>query len=103
MTDNTIKSTDINKDKEVAKKAPAKKAAVKKAATPKIEKESSGQDYKVIIFDSGSAYTSNDIQFTREDYIKEVPTKIADHLLSLENFRLPDQIELEEYLANKEN
>lgn len=107
MTDNVIKSTDVDNKttkKQPAKKAPAKKAVAKK--TPAVVKdEETGIDStstKVIIFESGSSYTSGDYVFTRENPIQEIPEEVANRLLEIENFRLPDQLELEEYLNNKE-
>jgi len=101
MTDNVIKSTDVNKqaDKPV-KKAAAKKSAPKKAdAAPKGVKEG----YKIIIFESGASYVSNSVRFTRDNPIQEVPEADAEILLGLDNFRLPDQFEIEEYFNSKED
>jgi hypothetical protein len=109
MSDNVIKSTDINKqESKPAKKAPAKKAAaVKKPKEEVVEEIVSDssvakEGYQIIIFESGSSYVSNGIRFTRQNPIQEVPTSEANVLLSLDNFRLPDQFEVEEYLNSKE-
>jgi hypothetical protein len=106
-----VKSSDLP---EPTKKAPAKKTAAKKTtakkAAPKAEKSpvpekkvaqpSSGK--KFIYFASGSAYsTKGGIRFTRENRIYQVEEQEADHLLTLDNFRLPTQLELEDYY--KEN
>ena len=103
MSDNVIKSTDVTSAKEESnpvKKAPAKKAAAK----PKEVKEKAvAQNLKVVIFECGASYVSGDISFTREDNIKEVPEDQADFLLTLENFRVPNQIELEEFYNSKED
>lgn len=101
MSDNVIKSTDINKavDKP-AKKAPAKKAAVKKVdATPVV----TDPDLKIVIFESGSSYTSDGIRFTQSNRIQEVPQEVAERLLELDNFRLPNQFEIEDYFNSKED
>ena len=107
MSDNVVKSSDLP---EPTKKAAAKKTTAKKAAAPKAEKSpvpektvakaSAGK--KFIYFDSGAAYsTKGGIRFTRENRIYEIEEQEADHLLTLDNFRLPSQLELEEYY--KEN
>ncbi len=101
MTDNIIKSTDVNQ----ASEKPVKKAAPKKAAPKKAEVSEKGakQGFKVVIFESGFSYVSDSVNFTRANYIQEVPEAEAEHLLSLENFRLPDQLEIEEYFNSKED
>ena len=101
MTDNTIKSTDVNSTSEKpVKKAAPKKAAAKKAdAAPKGVKEG----FKIIVFESGASYVSNTVRFTRSEHIQEVPEAEAELLLGLENFRLPNQFEIEEYLNSKED
>jgi hypothetical protein len=101
MSDNVIKSTDVNsakKEKTVAKKAVAKKVAPKEKVASEI-----APNMKVVIFESGFSYVSGDIIFSREDSIKEVTEETAEFLLTLDNFRLPDQLELEEYLNSKED
>tara|TARA_B100002019_G_scaffold185622_1_gene160306 strand:+ start:3226 stop:3576 length:351 start_codon:yes stop_codon:yes gene_type:complete len=115
MSDNVVKSSDLPEptkapaEKAATKKAPAKKTTAKKAA-PKAEKSpvpkktvskaSAGK--KFIYFASGSAYsTKNGIRFTRENRIYEIEKQEADHLLTLDNFRLPTQLELEDHY--KEN
>ena len=83
-----------------AKKATPKKAAPKKAdAAPKGVQEG----FKIIVFESGSSYVSNSVRFTRDNHIQEVPDAEAELLLALENFRLPDQFEIEEYFNSKED
>jgi hypothetical protein len=104
MSDNVIKSTDVTsatEEKNVVKKAPVKKAAAK----IKVEKKEEGVETgkTVIIFDSGFSYSSGDIQFTREDCIQEVSEDVANFLLTLDNFRLPNTVELEDYLNSKED
>jgi hypothetical protein len=110
MSDNIIKSTDLNKEES----KPVKKTPAKKAAAPKKPKEktanvslpdSSGvrEGYQIIVFESGSSYVSNEIRFTKDNRIQEVPHADAEALLVLENFRLPDQFEVEAYLNSKED
>lgn len=107
MTDNVIKSTDLKKeDPKPVKKVPAKKAAAKKEEV--VEKEqlkTKGlkDGYTLVIFESGASYTSNGIRFTRVDHTQEVLDSDAQILLELENFRLPNQFETENYLNSKED
>jgi hypothetical protein len=106
MSENIVTSTSVNDaDKTPAKKAPAKKAAAKpKEAKPVSSAVSSvNPDLVVIIFESGAAYSGDGLVFTREDNIQEVTHEQAAFLLTLENFRIPDVLELEEYLASKED
>ena len=106
MSDNVIKSTDINKavDKP-AKKAPAKKAPAKKAAIEKVDASPvvTDPDLKIVIFESGSSYTSDGIRFTQSNRIQEVTQEVAERLLELDNFRLPNQFEIEDYFNSKED
>lgn len=105
MTDNTIKSTDVNAPKEKA----VKKAPAKKAAAPKVKAEEKAEDVKVesgklvVIFESGSSYTSNGVRFTRQNPVQEVPVADAAALLELDNFRLANDFEIEEYFNSKED
>lgn len=101
MADNVIKSTDINKESE----KPVKKAAPKKATAKKVEPTANGakNGFKIVVFESGQSYVSNSVRFTRENHIQEVPEAEAEILLAIENFRLPDQLEIEEYLNSKED
>lgn len=103
MSDNTIKSTDVNPESN-EKKAPAKKAAAKKTS-PKVKENietAVNSGYKIIIFESGSSYVSGEIRFTRQNNIQELPEAEANRLLELDNFRIPNQLELEEYLNSRE-
>ena len=103
MSDNVIKSTDVTSAKtetNVVKKAPVKKAAAKIKVEKKVEGVETGKT--VIIFETGFSYSSGDIQFTREDYIQEVSKDVANFLLTLDNFRLPNTVELDDYLNSKE-
>lgn len=101
MADNVIKSTDVNQESE----KPVKKAAPKKAAAKKAEPtaKETKNGFKIIVFESGQSYVSNSVRFTRENHIQEVPEAEAEVLLAIENFRLPDQLEIEEYLNSKED
>lgn len=97
MTDNIV-TTDLVESKPAKKTGPAKGTA-----KPKKEKQeqtdTSIDGSKYIYFSCGAAYvTSNGFVFTRENPIYLVANEEADSLLRLDNFRLPDQIELEEYL-----
>ena len=117
MTDNivTSKSTSAQEAKPV-KKAPAKKAVAK----TKIEKEDTENSIEVeevvssvsskkvgslnlIIFESGASYSANGLRFTRQDNIQEVSDEDFAFLLTLENFRQADPLEIEEYLSSKED
>jgi len=105
MTDNVVTSSSL--DAEDPKKKPAKKAVPKKAAVKKVEaeKETStvSEDKVYVFFESGVAYNSGNLRFTRDNPLQAVTPEQAELLLSLDNFRRPDQLELEEYLASKED
>lgn len=106
MSDNVVKSEDVLSEpiKKVSKTTSAKEKVTKNESdeNPKrrVAKPKSGK--KFVYFESGSAYvTKSGFRFTKENRIYELDIEEADHLLSLENFRLPDQLELEDYY--KEN
>lgn len=113
MSENVVKSEDVAPKKvEKTTKTATEKEKVnkdsktettekpKKATTKKVAKASSGK--KFVYFESGSAYvTKSGFRFTKQNRIYELDIEEADHLLSLDNFRLPDQLELEDYY--KEN
>lgn len=115
MTDNIVTSKDAtgSGDKPVAKKAATKKAAAK----PKISKETedvSTEDkpkktqkktngLNIIVFESGSSYVSGDRRFTKENRIQEVSDEEFAFLTTLDNFRIADPHEIEEYLASRED
>ena len=104
MSDNVIKSADVTSAKaetNAVKKAPVKKAAAKIKVEKKAEDVESGKI--VIIFETGFSYSSGDIQFTRENYIQEISEDAANFLLTLDNFRLPNTVELDDYLNSKED
>lgn len=98
MSDNVVKSEQAS---------PKKSTAVKKKVDPKPEKIMNERDkqiakapdgYKFIFFESGSAYVTVDgRRFTKEKRILLLSNEEADNLLKLSNFRLPNQLELEEY------
>lgn len=103
MTDNIIKSTDVNSEKPVKKPA-AKKAAPKKApASTSASQPETKDGFRVVVFESGASYSSGDYRFTQDNKIQEVPSDIADLLLSIDNFRLPTQEEVDEYFTSKED
>lgn len=59
-------------------------------------------DKKLIFYSSGSGYvTKKGYKFSPSQRIYELDIEEADLLLKLDNFRRPDQLELEEYY--KEN
>lgn len=104
MSDDIIKSTDVN-PKEPVKKTTAKKNAVKKTE-PKIKADKDvvvNSGYKIIVFESGASYVSGEVRFTRQDNIKELPEEEANRLLEFDNFRLPEQWEIEAYLNSRED
>ena len=104
MSDNVIKSTDINKKSEDVEKAPAKKAPAKKAAAKKTTaKAESNNGKQIVVFESGASYSSHGLRFTKEDRIQEVDSDVAEILLSLDNFRLPNQDEIDLFLSSKED
>jgi hypothetical protein len=103
MSDNVVKSGDLQPEKpKPAKKAPAKKAAAPKKEAETKEATASAEGNIIVVFESGAAYTSNEISFTREDWIKEVPTEIALRLLELDNFRIANPFEVEDFFNSKE-
>ena len=87
----------INDDSNEETVSESKKSSVKKK---NIAKPSEGK--KFVFYSSGAGYvTRSGFRFTPENRIYELDIEEADHLLSLDNFRLPDQLELEDYY--KEN
>lgn len=98
MTDNIIKSDDVNQ--KPVKKAAPKKTAAKKADAPQIATK---DGLRVIVFESGASYSSNGVRFTKDNRIQEVSEAHAELLLELENFRLPTQEEVDNYFASKED
>lgn len=101
MADNVVTSDSVNPKQ--TKKAAPKKAAAKKTAAPKVAAPTADSGKVVIVFESGASYSSGGVRFTRENNIQEVEPALAEFLLTLDNFRLPNQIELEEFLASKED
>lgn len=75
---------------------------VSKSPVPEKKVAQSNCGKKFVYFESGSGYvTKSGFKFSSEKRIYELEEDEANHLLSLSNFRLPDQLELEEYY--KEN
>lgn len=107
MSENVVTSKSVNDAKD--EKNPVKKTATKKTAAPKKtaqEKEKVAtvdHNLEIVVFESGASYSSHGLRFTREDNVQEVTTEQAEFLLSLENFRRPDQFEVEAFLASKED
>jgi hypothetical protein len=116
MTDNIIKSEDAAPKKKATVKDPVDKKIdespaveevksepkAKKSPTPKKKVSAASDGKKFVYFDSGVAYvTKAGFRFTRENRIYEIDNDEADYLLSLTNFRLPTQLELEDHY--KEN
>lgn len=106
MSDNIVVSSDINKTKPRSrktaqpKKIEAETAVGQQDVLKPIAVPSAGK--KFVFYSSGSGYiTRSGFKFTPSKRIYELDESEADHLLKLENFRLPDQLELEEYY--KEN
>lgn len=97
MSDNVIKSEDVSPK-------PVKKTAAKKAAPKKAEvKQSETKDgLKIVVFESGASYNSNGLRFTQDNKIQAVPQEDAERLLELDNFRLPTQEEVDNYLTSQE-
>jgi hypothetical protein len=92
MTDNVIKSENV---------------APKKAKQPKVKKPIAkpivDSDKVVIYFESGYAYSlANGFTFTQENRMLELPAEEAQILLSLDNFRLPNDEEKQMYYNSLE-
>ena len=70
----------------------------KKSPVPekKVAKPSDGKRF--VYYSSGNGYsTKSGLRFTPDQRIYEVTQEDAELLLKLDNFRLPDQLELEDY------
>lgn len=99
MTDNIIVTSDVAPAKKTSKKQSVKK--VQEDARAEFSVHSSSEK-KLIYYSSGSGYvTKTGLRFSPQNRIYEIDSEEADVLLKLDNFRLPDQLELEEYY--KEN
>lgn len=111
MSDNIIKSEDAAPKKKVAavKEVESNKEEIvesepkpKKSPTPKKKVSTASDGKKFIYFDSGVAYvTKSGFRFSQQNRIYEIENDEADYLLTLTNFRLPTQLELEDHY--KEN
>lgn len=114
MSDNIVKSTDVapkkqvklddsatDKEKNIQETKEEAVVKTKKTSTKKkIADANPGK--KFVFFSSGASYITKDgFKFTQDKRIYELDIEEADFLLSLDNFRLPDQLELEDYY--KEN
>ena len=126
MTNNetSVTSEKINKPK----KAVAKKAVAKKVTEPVKFKEDAvdgdgdgvvqegtvherpvqetitSNGTVLVLFESGAGYsTSSGFRFSQRRKMAEVPLEEAKQLLSLENFRLPNDEEKEMYYNNLED
>jgi len=83
------------------KKAVAKKAAPKKNIT---EDTITSNETVLVVFESGAGYsTGSGIRFSQQRKMAEVSLEEAKQLLSLENFRLPNDEEKEMYYNNLED
>jgi hypothetical protein len=101
MNDNIVVSSDVATPKQRSRKqsAPKRKesaAKIKQDVLKPVATPTEGK--KFVFYSSGSGYvTRSGFKFSPTRRIYEIPESEADHLLKLENFRLPDQLELEEY------
>jgi hypothetical protein len=94
---NSVTTKKINEPK----KAVAKKATPKKNLT---EETITDNETVLVLFESGAGYsTSSGFRFSQRRKMAEVPLEEAKQLLSLENFRLPNDEEKEMYYNNLED
>lgn len=102
--DNVITSEEVAEKKPaVAKKAAAKKTPAKTSTKTEDEiKEPSvdNSEYIYIVFETGTAYISGDLHFTQNNRLQKINSKDALRLLDLDNFRLADQLEIEDFIAS---
>ena len=68
-----------------------------------VENNSFKSGFKLIVFESGASFTTKSVKFTEYNRVQEIPEAEADALLKLDNFRLPNQFEVEEYFNSKED
>lgn len=95
MDENIIVTSDV-----APKKKPGRQKSPAKETLDIIVKDA--HDKKLVFYSSGSGYvTKSGYKFSPSRRIYELDAEEADLLLKLDNFRLPDQLELEEYY--KEN
>jgi len=92
MTDNIVKSEDVNQKK------------TKQIKTKKITSSEITSDDKLIVyFESGYAYAlPNGFTFTQENKMLELSVEEAKRLLTLDNFRLPTDEEKQMYYNSLE-
>jgi hypothetical protein len=94
------KNSVTTKKLDEAKKAPVKKVAVKKE---EIEKAVVKDQKVLVFFESGAGYsTVSGINFSQTFKMEEVPLEEANFLLTLDNFRLPNDEEKELYYNKQE-
>jgi hypothetical protein len=94
---NSVTTKKINEPK----KAVAKKATPKKILT---EETITDNETVLVLFESGAGYsTGSGFRFSQRRKMAEVPLEEAKQLLSLENFRLPNDEEKEMYYNNLED
>lgn len=95
------KNSVTTKKLDEAKKAPVKKVAVKKEEIKKaVIKET---DKVIVFFESGAGYsTVSGINFSQTFKMAEVSLEEANFLLTLDNFRLPNDEEKELYYNKQE-
>jgi hypothetical protein len=94
---NSVTTKKINEPK----KAVAKKATPKKILT---EETITDNETVLVLFESGAGYsTSSGFRFSQRRKMAEVPLEEAKQLLSLDNFRLPNDEEKEMYYNNLED
>lgn len=108
--DNIVVTNDLP-EKKPSKKAPAKAAqkkitqtsqseslAPQKSDIPEKKVPHVAPNKKLVFYSSGAGYTTKSgFRFSPDQRIYEIDAEEAEYLLRLDNFRLPDQIELEEY------
>lgn len=113
--DNIVVTNDLP-EKKPTKKAPAKSAqkkiispepselpAPQKSDIPEKKVAHAAANKKFVYYSSGAGYTTKSgHRFTPDQRIYEIDIEEAEYLLKLDNFRLPDQIELEDYYKEQE-
>jgi hypothetical protein len=102
MSNNIVKSADVNKVNQTKKIEP-KIEKVHDERNPNEFVAQAPAGFKFILFESGASYTSRDgFKFTKSQKIHLFKNDEADQLLKFTNFRIPDQIELQEYAGRME-
>ena len=94
---NVVSSGDVT-----GNKYEPKKATVKKPVEIPDNKTNNGK--MIIVYESGSGYvTKSNFKFTQRNKIAELDFEEAKLLLQLDNFRLPNEEEREQFYASKED